>query len=62
LGETKISLIELSQLVREGKGVSDIARKLGVTKGAVSKRLKALRVGITKTWSSGVPLKLSTVN
>jgi len=48
LGETKISLIELSQLVREGKGVSDIARKLGVTKGAVSKRLKALRVGITK--------------
>ena len=48
MGETKISLIELSQLVREGKGVSDIARKLGVTKGAVSKRLKALRVGITK--------------
>ena len=44
----KISNIELEQLVREGNGVSAIARKLGVTKGAVSKRLKALNVAITK--------------
>jgi predicted transcriptional regulator len=48
MGEAKISLIELQQLVREGYGVSAIARKLGVTKGAVSKRLKALKVGIAK--------------
>jgi Mg2+ and Co2+ transporter CorA len=44
----KISLIQLEQLVREGNGVSEIARKLKVSKGAVSKRLKALNVGIAK--------------
>ena len=38
-----ISIIQLEQLVREGNGVSEIARKLGVTKGAVSKKLKALK-------------------
>jgi transposase-like protein len=42
----KLSNIELEQLVREGNGVSEIARKLGVAKGTVSKRLKQLRVGI----------------
>jgi len=44
----KISNLELEQLIREGNGVSEIARKLGVTKGAVSKRLKALKAAITK--------------
>lgn len=44
----KISNLELEQLVREGNGVSAIARKLGVTKGAVSKRLKALNVAINQ--------------
>jgi hypothetical protein len=44
----KISNFALEQLVREGNGVSEIAKKLGVTKGAVSKRLKALDVAITK--------------
>jgi predicted transcriptional regulator len=44
----KISNIELEELVRQGYGVSEIAKKLGVTKGAVSKRLKALDVAITK--------------
>jgi DNA-binding transcriptional ArsR family regulator len=44
----KISNLVLEQLVKEGNGVSEIARKLGVTKGAVSKRLKALDVAITK--------------
>jgi DNA-binding Lrp family transcriptional regulator len=44
----KIPLIELERLVREGNGVSEIARKLKVSKGAVSKRLKALKVSITK--------------
>jgi len=44
----KFSNIELEQLVREGNGVSEAARKLGVSKGTVSKRLKKLNVGITK--------------
>jgi predicted transcriptional regulator len=44
----KISNLELDQLVREGNGVSEIARKLKVSKSAVSKRLKALKVAITK--------------
>jgi AcrR family transcriptional regulator len=44
----KISNLELEQFVREGNGVSEIARKMGVSKGAVSKRLKALKVAINK--------------
>lgn len=48
MARRKFSNIELEQLVREGFGVSEIARKLGVTKGTVSKRLKALKVGISK--------------
>ena len=48
MGRKKISLIQLEQLVREGNGVSEIAKKLNVTKGAVSKTLKKLNVAITK--------------
>jgi len=48
MGRGKISLVQLERLVREGNSVSQIAKKLGVTKGSVSKRLKDLRVGITK--------------
>jgi len=48
MGRKTISNLELEQLVREGNGVSKIARKLGGSKGAVSKRLKALNVGIAK--------------
>ena len=44
----KISNLELERLVSEGNGVSEIARKLKVSKGAVSKRLKALKVAITQ--------------
>ncbi len=44
----KISLIQLEQLVSEGNGVSEIARKLGVTKGAVSKAIKRLNIAFTK--------------
>ena len=44
----KISLIQLEQLVSEGNGVSQIARKLGVTKGAVSKAIKRLNIAFTK--------------
>jgi AcrR family transcriptional regulator len=48
MSETKLSNIELEQVVRDGFGVSEIARKVGVSKGTVSKRLKALNVAITK--------------
>ena len=48
MGQKKLSNIELEQLVREGNGVSEIARKLGVSKGTVSKRLKALNTAISK--------------
>jgi len=48
MSRKKISNLELDQLVREGNGVSEIARKLKVSKGAVSKRLKALKLAITK--------------
>jgi AcrR family transcriptional regulator len=48
MGSKKISNLELEQLVREGNGVSEIARRLKVSKGAVSKRLKALNVAITR--------------
>jgi len=44
----KISLIQLERLVSEGNGVSQIARKLGVTKGAVSKAIKRLNIAVTK--------------
>ena len=48
MGKAKISLMQLEQLVREGNGVCQIAKKMGVTKGSVSKRLKSLRVSISK--------------
>lgn len=48
MAKRKIALIELEKLVRDGLGVSQIARKLGVTKGAVSKALKRLNVAISK--------------
>lgn len=48
MSKMKISNIELEQLVREGLGVSEIARKVGVSKGTVSKRLKALNVAINQ--------------
>jgi AcrR family transcriptional regulator len=48
MSQIKVSNIALEQLVRQGFGVSEIARKVGVSKGTVSKRLKALNVAITK--------------
>jgi len=44
----KISNLELERLLSDGKTVSEMARELKVTKGAVSKRLKALRVAINQ--------------
>jgi predicted transcriptional regulator len=48
MSNRKIADIQLEQLVREGNGVSQIARILGVSKGTVSKRLKQLNVSINK--------------
>ena len=48
MGIKKIAFIQLDQLVRSGKSVSEIARQLNVTKGAVSKALKRLNVAVTK--------------
>lgn len=48
MSQAKVSNIELEQLVRQGLGVSEIARKVGVSKGTVSSRLKALNVAIAK--------------
>ena len=47
----KISILELEQCLREGNTVSETARKLGVSKGAVSKRLKALNVAVARETS-----------
>jgi len=48
MSKIKLTNIELNKLVTDGFGVSEIARKVGVSKGTVSKRLKSLRVAITK--------------
>ena len=48
MSEKKFGNLELEQLVREGFGVSEIARKLKVSKGTVSKRLKSLKVAVAK--------------
>ena len=45
----KVSNLELQRLLEQGFHVSEIARKLKVTPGCISKRLKALKVGITNT-------------
>ena len=52
MGIKKIAFIQLDHLVRSGKSVSEIARQLNVTKGAVSKALKRLNVAVTKDISS----------
>jgi transposase len=44
----KITNVELEKLVREGNSISDICKKLGVTRSAVWKRLKALDVVVTQ--------------
>ena len=44
----KINIFELEQLHRTGKTVSEIAKELGVTKGAVSKRLKSMNLAVVR--------------
>jgi DNA-binding transcriptional regulator GbsR (MarR family) len=46
MGQRVFTDLQLEQLFREGNGVSQIARILGVSKGTVSKRLKKLNIGI----------------
>jgi len=48
MAQKKIPIVQLDQLVRQRKTVSQIAKELGVTKGAVSKAMKRLNVAITK--------------
>jgi predicted transcriptional regulator len=48
MGQQKISFVQLERLIRAGNGVSQAARILGVTKGAVSKALKKLDFSLSK--------------
>jgi hypothetical protein len=49
MSRRKISLNEIGSLFAEGKGVSEIAKKTGFTKGAISKALKRLNINATKS-------------
>jgi predicted transcriptional regulator len=44
----RISIMELEKVIQEGCGVNEAARRLGVTKGAVSRKLKLLRIAVVK--------------
>lgn len=44
----RISIMELEKAIQDGCGVTEAARRLGVTKGAVSKRLKGLKIAVVK--------------
>ena len=46
--QSQIDDKQLMQLVRNGNTVSECARKLGIHKGTVSKRLKALNIAINQ--------------
>lgn len=48
MGNVKILMDDLKGLLLEGYGVSEIAQKLGVTKGAVSKRIKKIGAAINR--------------
>ncbi len=48
MAKPKFSDIKLKQLVNEGLNTTQIAKRLGVTKGAVSQRLKALKLAASK--------------
>ncbi len=48
MAQRKVSDVQLERLVKEGNGVSAIARILKVSKGTVSRRLKQLNLGIAK--------------
>jgi hypothetical protein len=48
MAQRKISDVQLERLVKDGNGVSQIARILKVSKGTVSRRLKQINLGIAK--------------
>jgi len=48
MGKPKFSDIKLKQLVNDGLNCTQIAKRLGVTKGAISQRLKALNLAASK--------------
>jgi biotin operon repressor len=48
MAEKKINDDKLLKLIRDGNSSAEAARKLGVGRAAVSKRLKALRVAVVK--------------
>ncbi len=52
----RISTTDLQKCLEAGLGVSETARQLGVTKGAISKRAKALRVTLKQGTSKDVVL------
>ena len=49
MNRRKISLDEVGSLFAKGKGVSEIAKVTGFTKGAISKALKRLNINATKS-------------
>jgi DNA-binding Lrp family transcriptional regulator len=44
----RISIMELEKAVQDGLNVTQTARRLGCSKGGVSKRLKALKIAVVK--------------
>lgn len=44
----RISIMELEKVIQEGCGVREAARRLQVTPGAVSKKLKGLKIAVVK--------------
>ncbi|MGO9019562.1 MAG: hypothetical protein ACLQVJ_14560 [Syntrophobacteraceae bacterium] len=48
MAKKKINDDTLLQLIRDGNSPAEAARRLGVGRAAVSKRLKALKIGVTR--------------
>jgi predicted transcriptional regulator len=48
MGKPKFSDTKLNRLVNDGLNCTQIAKRLGVTKGAISQRLKSLKLSVAK--------------
>ena len=48
MAKKKINDDTLLQLIRDGNSPAEAARRLGVGRAAVSKRLKTLKIGVTR--------------
>jgi predicted transcriptional regulator len=55
MAKAQISRAEVKQLYDEGLGVTQIAERLGYTKGAISKVLKQMNIEITKAVVTEAP-------